>query len=203
GQISTISSNVDVARTTKVGNFTMTFNDLSVPVAGLPITVTRTYDSRDKASHDFGFGWTLSISNVRLQKNGVLGAKWEMTQSGGFLPTFCIVPDKQHIVTITFPDNRVYKFQASTSPQCQQILPIEFANLTFTQMPGPANTQGATLQVVGDSSVFVNPSSVGPLDLLDFSTLEDANPTAFQLTTADGFSYIIDQTLGVTSLVDP
>lgn len=203
GQTSTISSNVNVARNAKVGNFALSFNDLQVPVAGLPITVTRTYDTRDKAFHDFGFGSTLSISNVRLQKNGVLGAKWEMTQSGGFLPNFCIQPDKQHIVTITFPGNNVYKFQASTSPQCQQIAPIETANLTFTQMPGPANTQGATLQVFGDSSVFVNPSTVGPLDLLDFSTLEDSNPTVFQLRTAEGFTYVIDQTLGVTSLTDP
>lgn len=203
GQTSTISSSADVARNVKIGNFTLSFNDLVVPVAGLPITVTRTYDSRNKGSHDFGFGWTLSISNVRLQKNGVLGAVWEMTQSGGFLPNFCIQPDKQHIVTITFPDGKVYKFLTGTSPQCQQIEPIEFANLTFTQMPGPANTQGATLQVAGDSSVFVNPSSPGPLDLLNFDTLEDANPTVFVLKTADGFSYTIDQSLGVTSLTDP
>jgi RHS repeat-associated protein len=202
GQTSTIASNAQVARNTKVGNFTLSFNDLSVPLPGLPITVTRTYDSRDKASHDFGFGWTVGISNVRLQKNGVLGKTWEMTESSGLIPSFCIQADKQHIVTVTFPDGRVYKFQAGTAPQCQQVAPIESANWTFTQMPGPANTQGATLQVAGDSSVLVNPPSVGPLDLLDYSTLLDSNPTVFQLTTAEGFTYVIDQTLGVTNVTD-
>lgn len=203
GQTSTFSSNANVARNTKVGNFTLSFTDLNVPVSGLPIIIKRTYDSRDKATHDFGVGWTLAISNVRLQKNGKLGANWQMTQSGSFIPTFCLEPTKPRIVTITFPDNKVYKFQASTSPECQQIAPIEQANLIFTQMPGPANTQGATLQIVGDNSTLVNPPSPGPVDLLDFSTVDDANQTVFQLNTADGFSYIIDQNLGVTSLTDP
>ena len=34
----------------KVGNFTVTFTDLNIPVSGLPIVVNRTYDSRDKTS---------------------------------------------------------------------------------------------------------------------------------------------------------
>ncbi len=203
GQTSTFSSNVTVARNAKVGNFTLSFNDLTVPVAGLPITVTRTYDSRDKGSHDFGVGWTLSLSNVRLQKNGKLGANWQMTQSGGLISSFCLQATKPHIVTITFPSGKVYKFQEATSPSCQAVAPIEGANLTFVQMPGAANTQGASLRIVGDNSTLVNPPSPGAVDLLDFTTVDDANQTVFQLTTADGFTYIIDQTLGVTSLTDP
>jgi hypothetical protein len=38
------------------GNFTVSFTDLEVPVAGMPIRVTRTYDSRDKQPGDFGYG---------------------------------------------------------------------------------------------------------------------------------------------------
>ncbi|HET9285264.1 MAG TPA: RHS repeat-associated core domain-containing protein [Candidatus Angelobacter sp.] len=203
GQTSVISSNVDVQGNAKVGNFTLAFNDLTVPVSGLPIAITRTYDSRDKATRDFGVGWSLSISNVRVQKNGKSGANWEMTQSGGLLPNFCLQPTKPHIVTITFPGGAVYKFQGSTNPQCQQIVPIEFADLTFVQTPTAGNTAGATLQVVGDPSTLVNPSSAGPVDLLDIDTLDDSNPTVFQLTTAEGYTYIIDQTRGVTSFTDP
>ena len=70
GQTASTSSTVDVSRNTKVGNFTLSFNDLSVPLPGLPITVTRTYDSRDKRVGDFGVGWTLSVANVRVQKTG-------------------------------------------------------------------------------------------------------------------------------------
>ena len=40
----------------KVGNVTVSFTDLNIPVAGVPMEVTRTYDSRDKRVGDFGFG---------------------------------------------------------------------------------------------------------------------------------------------------
>lgn len=203
GQTTTVFSNAVVQGNTKVGNFTLTFNDLTVSEPGLPITVTRTYDSRDKASHDFGFGWTLSLVNVRVQKNGVLGANWQMSQSGGLLPTFCLQESRPHIVTIIFPDNTVYKFEASTSPQCQEVAPIETANLIFNQLPTTALAQGATLQIVGDNSALVNPASPGPVDLIDIDTLNDVNQTTFQLTTAAGFTYVIDQTLGATSVTDP
>ena len=35
---------VQVAREQKVGNFTLAFQDISVPMACMPITVTRVYD---------------------------------------------------------------------------------------------------------------------------------------------------------------
>ena len=203
GQTTQVASDVDVQGSAKVGNFSLSFNDLSIPSPALPITITRTYDSRDKGSHDFGFGWTLSFVNVRVQKNGVLGANWQMTQSGGLLPNFCLVESRPHIVTVTFPDNRVYKFEATTSPQCQQIVPPETVNVTFTQLPTTTGTQGATLQIVGDNSPLVNPVSPGPVDLLSIDTLDDINPTVFQLTTAEGFVYVIDQTRGATSFTDP
>jgi RHS repeat-associated protein len=202
GQTSTVATNVQVSRNAKVGNFTLAFQDFEIPVAGVPIKIGRTYDSRDKGSHDFGVGWSLALSNVRLQKTGKLGSNWEVTESGGFLPTFCLLPTKPHVVTITFADNRVYRFQETTNPQCQVLFPIEFADLTFMQLPGPAKTQGASLQVVGDNSTLLDSPTPGPTNLLDFSTIEVANATVFQLTTADGTSYIIDQNLGVTSITD-
>ena len=203
GQTSVVASNVDVEGSAKPGLFTLSFTDLNVPSPGLPIAVSRTYDSRDKGTHDFGVGWTLSMVNVRVQKNGVLGANWQMTSTGGLLPNFCLQETKPHIVTITFPNNKVYKFEAAASPQCSLVVPPETTNVVYNQLPGTTGTQGATLQIVGDNSPLVNPSGVGPVDLISIDTLEDINPTTFQLTTADGFTYVIDQTLGATSVKDP
>src|SRR5262249_40052518 len=90
GQTASTSSTVDVSRNTKVGNFTLSFNDLSVPLPGLPITVTRTYDSRDKRVGDFGVGWTIGVATVRVQKNGgAIGTGWdEEVQWGGLFPSY-------------------------------------------------------------------------------------------------------------------
>ena len=50
GQTSRTKVSVIVERNLKVGNFTVSFTDLSIAVAGVPMEVTRTYDSRDKRS---------------------------------------------------------------------------------------------------------------------------------------------------------
>ncbi|MBI3651515.1 MAG: hypothetical protein HY231_10895, partial [Acidobacteria bacterium] len=83
---------------------------MSVPVAGLPIEVVRSYDSRDKRTGDFGVGWQLGITNVRLEKAAALGRFWNETYTGGFIPRYCLQPSKAHLITITFGDGRVFKF---------------------------------------------------------------------------------------------
>ena len=67
GNTQQASVNVQVARDMKIGLFTITFQDLNVAVSGLPITVNRTYDSRDKRKGDFGFGWRLNLQTLRVR----------------------------------------------------------------------------------------------------------------------------------------
>src|SRR4029079_12254216 len=65
----------------KLGLFTVSFNDLQLDVGGVPLTITRTYDSRKKDTKgDFGYGWTLSYQNVNLQRSRALGETWESYQ---------------------------------------------------------------------------------------------------------------------------
>jgi len=186
----------------KLGNFTLSFTDLSVPVAGLPIEVVRTYDSREKRTGDFGVGWTLGIKNVRVEKSGVLGENWEQTVTQGFLPTYCVQPTKAPLVTVTFPDGRLFKFQATLNSQCQLIAPFEFATVGYSQLPGTPGTQGARLVALDDNDVFVAGAAPGDVELLSAETVDVYNPTRFQLTTAEGYVYIVDQNAGLQSMVD-
>src|SRR5687768_3991196 len=78
----------------KVGNFSLAFNDLSVPLVGLPIEIIRSYDSRDKRQGDFGIGWQLGIKNVRLEKSSSLGKLWDETLTPGILPKYCLEPTR-------------------------------------------------------------------------------------------------------------
>jgi len=51
----------------KLGNFTLSFTDVELPVAGFPISVTRTYDTlRAGEQGDFGYGWTMDLSQVTV-----------------------------------------------------------------------------------------------------------------------------------------
>ena len=52
----------------KLGNFQLSFTDLVVPVAGIPISVTRTYDTLTANSQDdFGYGWRLEFRDTNLR----------------------------------------------------------------------------------------------------------------------------------------
>src|SRR5262249_13617815 len=69
---------VQIARERKVGAFSLIFTDLEVPLSGLPITLQRTYDSRDKAVGDFGVGWRLGLETLRVRANREQGSGWQV-----------------------------------------------------------------------------------------------------------------------------
>jgi len=54
---------VTVVGDNKPGRITSTVTDLKVPLAGIPISIARTYDSLERGrSEDFGFGWKLGTT---------------------------------------------------------------------------------------------------------------------------------------------
>ena len=97
-------------------------------MSGIPIQVTRTYDSRNKfTSGDFGYGWNVDLGKgVRVEKSANLGKWWQQTSDGNlFFPTYCLQPSRALFVTVTFPDGKAYRFQAGTDQQCQALFPLE------------------------------------------------------------------------------
>lgn len=55
GATSSVTVPVSVTRNMKVGVFSLSFNDLTVPVAGVPIQIVRSYSSIDPGVGDFGW----------------------------------------------------------------------------------------------------------------------------------------------------
>ena len=77
----------------------ISFLDLTVPTAGLPLQMTRTYDSRKKTIGDFGVASTLGLGNVQAAESQVTGAAWNGTTTGG-LPQLLRQPASAHVVTV-------------------------------------------------------------------------------------------------------
>ena|GEM_PF-1142958 len=187
----------------KIGHFTLGFTDMVLPVAGLPLTVTRTYDSRDKRMGDFGVGWTLDISNVRVQKNGPVGGSdqepvWNIRRVGGiFTGYWSITPTKARIITITLPDGQVYSFRAKFVPENAPVIPnITFGDIVWTAQPG---TKG-TLETAGSTYVEFF-SNDGPITLYDENG-QDFNPKEFLLKLPDGREFYIEEGVGMHWLRD-
>ena len=120
----------------KVGNFTVTFTDLNIPVSGLPIVVNRTYDSRDKNIRDFGIGWSVDIQNTKIEENRIPGEGWPEKSSGGMTPTYCINGDSEHYVSVALPDGRTEEFDMKLTPDCQLLAPIDQTTPGFVARPG-------------------------------------------------------------------
>jgi len=99
GNSASVTRSYEVDGGAKIGNFTLSFNDLTIPVSGIPITIVRTYDSRKRTTGDFGAGWTLDIKDIELQESVVLGTEWEQTATaGGLFTTFTLEPTRPHFV---------------------------------------------------------------------------------------------------------
>ena len=199
GQTTTTSVTTVVDGGQKVGNFSVSFTDLNVPVGGIPIEVLRTYDTRDKRKGDFGVGWTLDVRNFRLQESGDVGEGWQGTVTSGFFPSYCVQPTRPHIVTISLPGGKVYKFEATLSPQCSTLFPLRETTVGFRPLPG---TQ-ASLAPVDDPTVLVAANFPGAADLLDYSTLEHKDFDQYLLTLPNGTSLLIDQRDGLKQMRDP
>jgi RHS repeat-associated protein len=198
GNQSSTSVVYNVTQNQKVGLFSLTFQDLSIPMVGLPIIVNRVYDSRDKGVGDFGFGWRLDIQTLRARTNRVQGTGWRVNKSGGFLPTYSLAADDQHYVSITLPDGKVEEFDLTPTPTSQQVYPLQSLTAAYTPRSGTLGT----LRPLGNSGLIIMDAQPGPVTLLDDSEFDTYNPQSFQYTSADGRIFVINVNTGVQGITD-
>jgi RHS repeat-associated protein len=186
---------VNVEGQQKIGNFTLTFQDLDVPLSGLPIQILRTYDSRNKHQGDFGVGWTLGIHQGSYQNNRQPGEGWQF--ASGFVPCQFIRESLGHQTTIRLSDREIYRFKLSLS----RGVPTQggcFAQAGFDFVDGPV--PGATLAILGGTQVLYQN---GGGDVVDPGSFEIYEPQSVRLTTRDGRIFDLTLQQGVTRLQDP
>ena len=183
---------VSVEKNLKIGNFSVSFSDLNVPVAGLPIEVIRTYDRRDKAAGDFGVGWNVSLRNIRVETSGMMGKNWAQERQPGTWPTYCMRQTRPRFVTLTFPTGKVYRFHAFTEPECESLTTIGVVNMGFEAEAGTR----ATLTAGAGEGLIVTERTLLDTDGRVF------DPSLFQLTTPDGMVYAVAKQQGLQWMRD-
>jgi RHS repeat-associated protein len=194
GGTQTETSTVAVHGNLKLGRYITSYQDLSVPVNGFQMEVRRAYDSFDKRSGDFGFGWHVELANFRVATNRELGAGgWSEygTHCFGSLCLYAFKTSAPHYVTITFPDGHQEVFDFT--PEGGSTL-FSAASPAFTARPGTGTT--STLQAQGAS---LGLTATG--DLVDEGG-NPYNPTRFTLTTHQGTVLVLDVNSGLVSETD-
>jgi YD repeat-containing protein len=74
---------VHIVGENKPGRVTLKVNEFTVPAAGFPLTITREYDSLNRAVNgDFGYGWALDVYATRLEEAPDYGVTFTDPASG-------------------------------------------------------------------------------------------------------------------------
>jgi len=200
GQVGRCASSVLVEGALKLGRFTASWLDLDVPVGGIPIQITRSYDTQDRnAIGDFGNGWDLSFGNFTVQTNTQLGlGPFESRTCGGaFIFTLqCYTPTTgERYVSVTWPNGRVESFDFS--PEAYSL----FSALGATVAYEARGTATSTLQPAagtGSPALTADGNFRG-----DFFGIGDVfNPQRFILTDTEGTEYLLDKSTGLVSQTD-
>jgi YD repeat-containing protein len=177
---------VQITGNLKLGNFTLSFTDLSIPVSGIPITIMRSYDTlRANEPGDFGYGWrlemwdadvrvdeaTLGLSGFSVFRPFIRGTRVTVTATGGKPESFTFDP---------IPESRFFGLVTVWHPN-------------FAPDPGVHSELTAPdvkLTQVGNE--FISLSHGG----ISYNAADPAFGGTYDFLTPDGLSHHIDATTG-------
>ncbi|HPS30657.1 MAG TPA: MopE-related protein, partial [bacterium] len=185
----------------KIGQYSFALNDMTIPVSGIPITVTRTYNSFDKRSGDFGIGWDMLLgSGVKITSTLPLGEGWYMYEDkfcrymgfGYYIPCYKLdhetLPPK---VFVTWPDGKQDRFEMKVE-FVDNLSPSTGVKYSFI----PLGDTTSTLKADAEYPALFG----GGMMLNSDGTVFDTEK--FILTTKEGIKYEISRSEGVKTITD-
>ncbi|WP_422925495.1 putative Ig domain-containing protein [Singulisphaera sp. PoT] len=177
---------VDVTGQRSVGQYQITVTDLAISVVGIPITVSRTYDTRQaNTSGDFGYGWSLAVQDARISESVPVNP---LEVEGQF---YAATPFKDGTrVYINAPNGRREGFTFKAVPQFSWFgggyyLP------SFVPDPGVHDT----LSVDATALTRLTDGTYA-MQYIGFPY----NPSIYRLETTDGTTYQYNQFKGLESV---
>src|SRR5262249_46228545 len=162
------------------------YTDLSVPLAGIPIKVTRVYDTLDaNRSGDFGFGWHLATAGPRIHETvpQIADEQGNPFGASGFRAGTKVY--------LTGPDGKRVGFTFDPVPEGGLLGTVWHPHFR----PDP----GVYAQLsVDDVALSQRGDGAFGLYLIGFAY----NPSEYTLTTTDGLAYRYSQFSGLETITD-
>ena len=192
GASSSDSVTVEVRGNLKVGQFAITFEDLSVQTSGIPIQVTRTYDTRKKKEAlDFGYGWTVDYQGSAVRKNVVTGFGWQVYHPPGSVLNCLRVAGKRRI-NITLPNGQMQRFEVQNKAPCAiGSPPLDIQITALDGSTGVLAFERTPNLILTDQGLY------------DTEDNQLWDPKDFRLTTEDKYVYHLRQGVGILKIEDP
>ena len=182
----------------KVGNFTISFMDITLPVVGLPVEVYRTYDSRQRMElGDFGYGWTMSVGGPNASISGNLGEGWYQDTNDTIIAgnRYSWAEEYPHEIYIDWGNGSSEVFEVNLSPEYRDYTPIE-TDITASFV----NTSGGsdTLEIIDPEELMFDPEN-NKLYTIDS---DEFAPQDFLLTRYDGIKFYFNIDTGLYRIED-
>ncbi|NCR25365.1 MAG: tandem-95 repeat protein [Microcystis aeruginosa LE13-04] len=186
---------LDVSGDLKLGNFQLSFTDLEIPVGGIPITLTRTYNTLNSNNKDdFGYGWRMEFRDADVRTSL---PKDELYQELGFRGVGFKEGDA---VYITLPGGKrekfTFKLEAINSLVNAFLGRYGLYKPTFVADKGSTST----LSVQTSGVVLIKGENGQVVPFSGGSAFAHYHPqdwgNYYQLTTKEGIVYNIDATTG-------
>lgn len=169
--------NLSVAGEFKLGDYGVSFVDAVVPLNGFPIVLGRSYSSLETQPGDFGIGWRLTLPG-EVRDAAVEG-------SNGFEGAYRL-------------DERVYLslFDGQRRAFRVRLQPIPFFVGAIVSFEPQDGAEGE-LRLANEADTFAVPLGGGL-----YTPFDPYNPNEFVYTDPAGVEYYIDETNGLTQIVD-
>ncbi|MEZ4474697.1 MAG: hypothetical protein R3F60_28700 [bacterium] len=198
GRVVFIERVIQVAAAPRPGQIRFCVNDMRVDVAGLPITIDRCYDSRDKGRRGFGFGWTLDISSGYVVQNRAVAQGWQHEQRcerqvlGQCIQFGCSAPETLRHMTVSFTGgDRFFRFR----PEIANTSLLDGVCLGTVRWVADGRTPaGWTLRTLDNDAIWLFPGESELLDQFDFTPFD---PRRFELRGPNGERVVFTQGRGV------
>jgi YD repeat-containing protein/probable HAF family extracellular repeat protein len=191
---SSIENVIEVAGDLKIGNFTLSFTDLSIPVSGIPIMVTRTYDTLTAGTqNDLGYGWRLEFRDTDLRTS--VASLGEFEEELGYYAPF----REGSRVYVTVPGGRrqAFTFQPTLAPGFAGSF-WGYREPAFVPDPGVTSRLSVPNYTLMSNEFreYFSPNGLAynPMDALNFGGV-------YYLTTEEGLLYEIDAKSGDLSVI--
>jgi large repetitive protein len=189
GIVNVVEHNVGLAGELKLGNFRLSFTDMVIPVAGIPIEITRIYDTlQADRQGDFGYGWRLEYRDTDLR----VGLPKSGLEDIGIFPAlrpgvkvFLNVPGEGRQGFTFDPDIRVLPGFGGNN--------LVLARPRFRPDPGVTSTLGTGI------SGYLQVNELGELFAPGGIPYNPASPDfggAYVVTTREGITYRVDGATG-------
>ena len=181
----------------KVGNFSISFLDMSLPVAGLPVEVYRTYDSRQRTvDGDFGYGWNMTVGGPSVSISGDLASGWGYESRTTFMiPLNYWKEAYPHEINIDWGNGSSETFEITLTPDRFLDAPLYTISASITNKGGTNDT----LTFLDNAEGLSYDMEAGTLLNDDFSVW---NPQNFLLTRYDGMKFYFNIDTGLYRVED-